>query len=136
MLAFCCIFIIASCQTFTANILNIHEILDNVDAVARLMIDLSPDDENAAYYQGLLVLRRVEALRKTLEQRKRQDSNIITGEGALRDVNTVQVGLSTPNSSSNTFSSETNPLGMEIEEIYPVDGFWDFSMFLPMASWQ
>lgn len=71
MIAFCCIFIIASCQTFTAIILNVHEILNNVNAAARLMMDLSPDEENTPYYQGSLVLRPAEALRMTLEHRNR-----------------------------------------------------------------
>lgn len=43
MIAFCCIIIIAGCQTFTASIFNVNEILDTVNAVARLMMDLSPD---------------------------------------------------------------------------------------------
>ncbi|PVH80551.1 hypothetical protein DL98DRAFT_191516 [Cadophora sp. DSE1049] len=131
MISFCCFFIIASCQTFTSSLQGIDETLGNVIDTAALLMNLSPKEHNA-HRQGMVVLQRAEKLRAALERSASQETGV-AGSGVPRVAGPDHPHLPTPGPSEEGFHADWTELGMGQDEPFSVDGFWDFSMFLPNA---
>ncbi|KAL2071835.1 hypothetical protein VTL71DRAFT_13070 [Oculimacula yallundae] len=134
MTSFCCLFIIASCQTFGSTISGIEETLNNVILTAKLWMELAPTRENNAYYQGSVLLKRAETLMSTPEWLERHATASAGPMSSSPGVGTSdQAHLQTPDAAVD-FPVYPNEMAMSLEEMYHQDGFWDFSMSLP-NSW-
>jgi len=128
MISFCCLFIIASCQTFASSIPNTFECLENVKASARLMISLSTDDESRGYVHGMLILERVKAVQEALERQKDHEGDLHRVH--LEDSASTHIpsaGSTTPNVMHENLNSNFIDNG----GIFDIEPLWDFSILLP-----
>jgi hypothetical protein len=123
MVSFCCLYIVASCQTFGSSIPELFINLDKVVAAAQLMIDMSPDAEHNAHTQGLLILRRIEALRKKSSS---HNENGIPNTGELIGGSDMAPRLAGHEPMNEVYDFHLNEEGMTA-----MDMIWDFSMLAP-----
>lgn len=86
MITFCCLFIVASYQTFWTTLVDMHANLDKVDAAAQLMMDM-----DTAHVQGPIIFRRTAALRK-----QAGDPKIARQDAAKENENYWDFSLLTP----------------------------------------
>jgi hypothetical protein len=112
MVSFCCLYILASCQTFGSSIPDLLNSLDKVTMAAQLMINVAPDVEHNLHTQGLLILKRTEVLRK----HRLAESNMLTGL------------------TSQEFMGEEFDFNSNCEGMSAMDLFWDFPI-LPPRTW-
>lgn len=122
MISFCCLFIIASCQTFTSSIPNIFESLDKVIAAAQLIMDLAPDVDHNKHIQGSLILRRAEALRAILEQRRTHESS---GTGFA---NPTERSIPPPDLARQEYIP--GGLDLDVDGISAMEPFWEFPILM------
>lgn len=66
MVSYCCLYIVATCQTFGSTIPDLFVNLDKVIDAANLILEMAPDSEHNMNTQALLILKRVEVLQKEL----------------------------------------------------------------------
>jgi hypothetical protein len=124
MISFCCLFIIASCQTFTSSIPNTFENLDKVIAAAQLMMDLAPDVDHNKHIQGSLILGRAEALRAILEQRRTHESS------GTSSATPIERSIQPPDLARQEFIPGGLDLNLDVDGISAMEPFWDFPILM------
>lgn len=121
MVSFCCLFIIASCQTFSSSVPNVFESLDKVTTAAQLMMDLAPDEEHNAHIQGSLILKRTRAWKAKLEQQRSHESTVTSS--------TISIGSGVQPADllgRQEFTPGEFDFDLDIDGISATDPFWDF----------
>lgn len=121
MVAFCCLFILSVCQTFTSSIPNISDNLDNVIEAAQLMIDLAFNREHMAHIQGKFILKRAESLRVVLENLRAERPRSRLGTPPQRSVDVVP----------ETEVFEGFDQMFNEEGFFGMEPIWDFSLLFP-----
>jgi hypothetical protein len=124
MISFCCLFIIASCQTFTSSIPNVFESLDKVVAAAQLTMDLAPDVDHNKHIQGSLILRRAEALRAVLKQRRTYESS------GASFASPIETSIQPPDLARQEYIPGGLDLDLDVDGIAAMEPFWDFPILM------
>jgi hypothetical protein len=120
MMSLCCLFILASCQTFTSSIPNTFESVEKVIMAAQLMIELAPDIEHSAHIQGSQILKRADVLRRRLEHLRSQESS---GTDSMAPIDrTVQRASLV----GNEFTPNGLDFDLDFDGISALEPFWDF----------
>jgi hypothetical protein len=121
MVSYCCFYIIASCQTFASNIPDLISSIDKVVLAAQLMLDMAPDAEHNAHSQALLILKRVEALRRLLK-----NNAVLTHDASGLTQSTMPLELSEQETMDDLYNFD-----LQNQEMSPTDMIWDFPMLTP-----
>jgi len=118
MISYCCMFIIASCQTFGSSMPELYAILDKVEAAAQLMLSMAPDIEHYTHVQGLLILKITTSLRKPSG-----GADVAVQRNSRQPEKSTSLGLANHEAVSGIGSS-VGRVGTPT-----IDRIWDFSMF-------
>jgi hypothetical protein len=121
LISYCCLFIMAICQTFTSSIPNVAECLDYVTSASQLCIDLAMNADHEAHIQGTFLLKRAEAFRLALaNSTTRENEDEVTDEQ-------LESGLNSANEINRTNFEALDQLFND-DGFYGMEPIWDFSM--------
>lgn len=126
MVSFCCLFIVASCQAFRSRIPDLSESLEKVKATARLMLEMAPNSDHSIYRQGLLIARRIDALRHDTGDDGGQRSTVLPFVESL-----IRNSADNLEYATDVAMNQIYDFGMSSEGAAAMDALWDFSMLTP-----
>jgi len=125
VISFCCLFILATCQTFTSCIPNIPDYLDNVTEAAQLLIDLAINADHKPRAQGTFIMKKVESLRSALQNVKNND---------------IRTSFEVPEGTDDSFNPDSAGLAFEGMEswftdnnFFDMEPIWHFPRLIPDA---